>query len=437
MAVRQRLKTGAAALITSAAMHDLRRKVHEMRRRLMAADHVVTFYHRVDDPYSHLLAQVLPALLERFDITLAHRLVPAPVAAMAPEPELLAGHGLRDCAELARYYALEFEGAWRLPSVELSARATAILAAAETPAFPTLAPEVGRALWAGAGAELEALAAVHGAADGATVARALGEGRAELEKRGHYQGAMLHYGGEWYWGIDRLSWLEERLAGLGLEAEAGAASAVASRPRSELPGDELEAGDDGEVRLDFYLSFRSPYTFLAMARVLDLVERYPVRLNAKPVLPMLMRGLPVPRPKQLYILGDAAREARRIGLPFGNFFDPLGPGVERCMAIFPYAEREGRVVEYLRATFEGIWTRALDAASDAGLRAMVEQAGLDWGEAKARLDDESWREMAQRNQRDLAAEGLWGVPSFALGPYAAWGQDRIWIIEEKLKAHLG
>ena len=95
------------------------------------------------------------------------------------------------------------------------------------------------------------------------------------------------------------------------------------------------------------------------------------------------------------------------------------------------------MVAYLRATFEGIWSRALDAASDAGLRAMVEQAGLDWGEAKARLDDESWREMAQRNQRDLAAEGLWGVPSFALGPYAAWGQDRIWIIEEKLKAHLG
>lgn len=436
MAVRQRLKTRAAALITSAAMHDLRRKVHEMRRRLMAADHVVTFYHRVDDPYSHLLVQVLPALLERFDITLAHRLVPAPVAEMAPEPELLAGHGLRDCAELARYYALEFEGAWRLPSDELSARATAILAAAETPAFLALAPEVGRALWAGEGAELEALAAAHGAAHGAAVARALGEGRAELEKRGHYQGAMLYYGGEWYWGIDRLSWLEERLAGLGLEAEAGATSAVASRPRSQLPGDELEAGDDGEVRLDFYLSFRSPYTFLAMARVLDLVERYAVRLNAKPVLPMLMRGLPVPRPKQLYILGDAAREARRIGLPFGNFLDPLGPGVERCMAIFPYAEREGRVVEYLRATFEGIWTRALDAASDAGLRAMVEQAGLDWGKAKVRLGDESWREMAERNQRDLAAEGLWGVPSFALGPYAAWGQDRIWIIEEKLKAHL-
>ena len=95
------------------------------------------------------------------------------------------------------------------------------------------------------------------------------------------------------------------------------------------------------------------------------------------------------------------------------------------------------MVEYLRATFEGIWTQALDAASDAGLRAMVEQAGLEGRAAKARLGDQSWREMVERNQRGLAAKGLWGVPSFALGAYAAWGQDRIWMVEEKLKAHLG
>jgi 2-hydroxychromene-2-carboxylate isomerase len=434
--MRRWLKTRAVALITSEATLALRRKLYEIRRRLMAEVHVVTFYHRVDDPYSHLLAQVLPDLLERFEIRLDHRLVPAPAAEMAPEPALLAGFGLRDCAELGRYHELEFDPAWRLPPAALSARAAAILAAAsDTAAFVALAPEVGRALWSGAAERLEALAAEHGAADGEVVARALADGAAELEKQGHYQGAMLHYGGEWYWGVDRLSWLEERLEELGLARRAEAWRALRLRPRALLPGDEFEAG--AEVGLDFYLSFRSPYTFLAMARVLDLVERYPVRFTAKPVLPMLMRGLPVPRAKQLYILGDAAREARRLGLPFGNFADPLGPGVERCMAIFPHAERQGRVVEYLRATFEGIWIEALDAASDDGLATMVERAGLDWEEARAHLGDESWRQMAERNQRDLAAQGLWGVPSFALGRYAAWGQDRLWIVEQKLKAHFG
>ncbi|MEI7837638.1 MAG: class II fructose-bisphosphate aldolase, partial [Planctomycetota bacterium] len=34
---------------------------------------------------------------------------------------------------------------------------------------------------------------------------------------GHYLGAMLFYGGQWYWGIDRLHHLERRLQDLGAQ----------------------------------------------------------------------------------------------------------------------------------------------------------------------------------------------------------------------------
>lgn len=36
---------------------------------------------------------------------------------------------------------------------------------------------------------------------------------------GHYLSAMLYYGGEWYWGIDRLHHLETRLQALGLQTD--------------------------------------------------------------------------------------------------------------------------------------------------------------------------------------------------------------------------
>ena len=36
-------------------------------------------------------------------------------------------------------------------------------------------------------------------------------GRREREALGHYLGGTLYYAGEWYWGIDRLPYLEERL----------------------------------------------------------------------------------------------------------------------------------------------------------------------------------------------------------------------------------
>jgi 2-hydroxychromene-2-carboxylate isomerase len=39
------------------------------------------------------------------------------------------------------------------------------------------------------------------------------------QRLGHYLGAMLYYGGEWYWGVDRLQYLESRLQSLGLQTE--------------------------------------------------------------------------------------------------------------------------------------------------------------------------------------------------------------------------
>ena len=52
----------------------------------------------------------------------------------------------------------------------------------------------------------------------------------DLRKAGHYQGAMLAYDGEWYWGIDRLPYLEEALA---RDLGTAVAHVVSPRPESE------------------------------------------------------------------------------------------------------------------------------------------------------------------------------------------------------------
>ena len=41
-------------------------------------------------------------------------------------------------------------------------------------------------------------------------------------------------------------------------------------------------------------------------------------ITLRPVLPMVMRALPVPLKKRLYIIRDCKREAERFDLPFGN-----------------------------------------------------------------------------------------------------------------------
>lgn len=183
-----------------------------------------------------------------------------------------------------------------------------------------------------------------------------------------------------------------------------------------------------------FFSFRSPYSYIALPRAYALADHYGLTLRLRPVLPMVMRGLSVPRAKRFYILTDAAREARLHEVPFGRACDPLGKGVERCMALWPFAEKEGRLREWLLHAGEGIWSQGVDAASDAGLRKLVTAAGMNWNRARRWLDDDQWQRDAEANREAMVAAGSWGVPSFRVNGRLVWGQDRFALIEQTLQS---
>ena len=73
----------------------------------------------------------------------------------------------------------------------------------------------------------------------------------------------------------------------------------------------------------------------------------------------------------------------------------------------------------------------------AGLRKIIERAGLDWREAKGVLGSEDWRAEAETNRVELMDYGIWGVPSFRVGETITWGQDRLWVIDDAFKSILG
>src|SRR5206468_254070 len=124
--------------------------------------------------------------------------------------------------------------------------------------------------------------------------------------------------------------------------------------------------------------------------------------------------------KRLYIARDAKREADRLGIPFGEICDPLGKGVEHCIAIAHWANQRGRLLAFARSAMRGAWSEARDLAEYVDLRYVVERAELPWAEAKEALGDAQAQKWAQTNATDLAVFGLWGVPSFKVGDFVAW-----------------
>jgi 2-hydroxychromene-2-carboxylate isomerase len=177
--------------------------------------------------------------------------------------------------------------------------------------------------------------------------------------------------------------------------------------------------------IDFFFSFRSPYSYLAAPRAFALGDEGGIDVRFRGVIPMAMRGQAVPRAKQLHTLRDVKREAVRLGMPFGPVHDPIGPGALRCLMVSEHAADAGRVREFVLEASRAIWAEAADISRDGPLRAVCERAGLDWKSAQAALVDPAIRARVDANTAALAELGHWGVPVFVLDGELFWGQDRI------------
>jgi 2-hydroxychromene-2-carboxylate isomerase len=447
--MRAMIRTTITAALTSHALRNLRRAVFSTRRRMTGARPTVHYFHQVDDPYSHLAAQLLRPLTSRYDIALKPWLVPPPDDAAAPERDRLEAYALRDAVRLSRRYRLQFPAGATRPSSELQNAVRAGLAAAlDSDRFAELAHVLGTALWSGRAECLRDAGLTGPAPDQRHIDTVLQQGQAERRRLGHYLGAMFYFEGEWYWGVDRLHHLAKRLAGLGLDKSANAPS-LAPYQHEQLAGEsrtcdlrscDLRTGDlKAGVRplIEMWFSFRSPYTYIAIPRIVRLARHYGAELRLRCILPMVMRGLPVPNVKRLYIVFDTKREADLVGLPFGRIVDPVGPGAERALAVVFRAMSLGPSEEFAQAALAGSFAQGIDLADDAGLFAITRRVGLRDEDVRAALSDQSWRESAEANRTALFAAGLWGAPTFRVnGGPAHWGQDRIWALEEDVQAAL-
>lgn len=422
-----------SGLITSPRVRDVRRAVHATARKLRRGPAVVNFFHQADDPYSHLLLQALPAFAARYAIELRPWIVAPPGDSVAPDRPRLLEWSRRDAADLAAETGLEFRDPGHQPDPERTAHANrafaALLRGRDPASAATLssAIDLSRALWSGDRARLD-LAPQASEADTAAF---LAEGTRLRSKLGHYLGGTLCFEGESYWGVDRLAHLEHRLRAAQLARESREEPVVAIPDVACLH--TPRAGHRPE--LHFFCSLRSPYTYIAIPRVRRLAGHYGASLRLRFVLPMVMRGLPVPREKRLYILHDTKREAERLGLPFGRIVDPVGRPTERGLAVLHRAVATGRGPEFLESFMRGVWAEGLDGGDDGDLALMARRAGLDTSLVTAALGDDSWREVASRNREEMLALGLWGVPSFRVDDSPArWGQDRLWRVERDLIA---
>ena len=423
-------------LSSAGRVNKQRSKIEEQRVK-DGHPHVVEYFHQLDDGYSHLAAQVLPALAKRYNIQLDCHLVTGPSGKNVAEPELLIQLSRYDAFHVAAEYGLEFPEHKSELDQHLVALATSILAAQDSTGFVEHAAEVGLALWADDESALKSLQQKLGSVSPDQAKKSVNAGTNRRHELRHYSGAMFYYADEWYWGVDRLYHLEKRLAELGADNQATVSTLV---PRPALEISELQ--DNGSLTLEVYASLRSPYSAIVFDRAVKLAQDTGVKLVVRPILPMVMRGVPATRQKGMYIFMDAAREAREAGVPYGNFYDPIGDPVRRCYSLYPWAFDQGKGSELMSSFLSLAFAQGVNTNNDRGLKKVVENAGLDWSQAREIVGQADWQSLLEENRLAMYGAGLWGVPSFRLLDengeqlLALWGQDRLWLFAREIQRRL-
>ena len=431
MSLKNKLRSFVLNLVFGNTYLNFRRWWIELRRKLGGRPHTVSIFVELDDPYSYLLCSYLHEFKDHYNVELRLFLTEAIKDEFRPAPQLYPEYALCDSRRLARELGIPFLDRGDSPPVEhRRALLDALALRQSSDDFDEELIQSITAYWRGDSEAVARRAEEAGRAD-----EMLKRNQRLLVRLGHYNTAMAHYGGEWYWGVDRLHYLVDRLDGLGAAREPGLAPRIASIRQVmqvNLPVKPLAAARELPP-LELFYSFRSPYAYLSLTRTFEIADAFGVAIKIRPVMPMVMRGMQVPRSKLLYIAADASREARRRGIPFGNMLDPIGHGVERLMAVFEYAKAERREREFVLHAGIAIWSKAIDVTADEGLRMITGKVGLFWPEVLAALENDSWRKRAEENRAAMMGLGSWGVPTVRIGEWICWGQDRDWLIARHLE----
>ena len=407
----------------------------EKNRLIENRSQEVLYFHKVDDPYSHLTINCVDKFISNYDVSIKPILVGLENPETVHEPTLYDKYCLDDVKRIAPFYNINFPGT-SIPSDELITKANSILTAVDADNFIKIAQTVSFALWTSDELALDNLLKTLNA-NKEEVVKKLNEGNAIRNSKGYYFGSAFYYENECYWGVDRLPYLEQRLSELNLKTK------ESDDPVCPLKINAPEQlSSTNKINLTYYPSLNSPYTFVSSKRVKQLRDHYPINLITKPVLPMLMRGMTIPTHKGVYIVSDAAREGRLHKHEIKSIYSPIGKPARAAFSLFPSIDALGQGFEYIDELLKASFQEGINIGDKDYLKELVISLGIDWNIVSKDLNSSNWKKDLDNNLSDMYSGNCWGVPSFKLtnedgsNPYYVWGQDRIWLIKEEINRRI-
>jgi 2-hydroxychromene-2-carboxylate isomerase len=195
--------------------------------------------------------------------------------------------------------------------------------------------------------------------------------------------------------------------------------------------------------VDYFISFRSPFSYLSVDRVAQLEVDWDLTINFRPVYPAALRnpGLFSNPQAGPHIFRDCHRMADYLGIPFQwPKPDPIvqdletmkiaddQPNIHRLTRLGAEAARRGAGLAFYRNVSTLIFGTGTENWHEGGhLAEAAGRVGLDFADMESSIvsDEAALEALIQDNEAALDATGHWGVPVLAVDGEPFFGQDRI------------
>ncbi|EMD92940.1 hypothetical protein COCC4DRAFT_169992 [Bipolaris maydis ATCC 48331] len=280
-------------------------------------------------------------------------------------------------------------------------------------------------------------------------------------------------GGRFFWGQDRMHFVEATLLGLSVAAAAGSgkggqdAWVGVKNLRSLLPrvvhSNQLPFASKSAVRLEFWFDFSSPWAFLGYTQLARLQRTFGPGLEIvlKPfLLGILFRQIGAPNMPMMAVSQAKAEWSRRDHADWTRWWNAVdvqegqqegGKGKDGPIKFYwadkfpirtPTVLRVG-IVEpaATKVLYSACWEQNKDVADEAVLQSVLDEAGFNGSDLIARANSPAVKEKLRALTAEAKELGLCGAPTYRVlrrqqdGEFKpvgglVWGQDEISVVED-------
>ena len=208
------------------------------------------------------------------------------------------------------------------------------------------------------------------------------------------------------------------------------------------------------MKIDLYFSYRSPYSYLILPRMLKLKEKYDIEINFKVVYPIAIRMPEWFEGKNFFTffffkMIDMRLQAKKLGIPFTSKLkpDPIRQNIMtgKISSHQPYifdichlgqmAQMKGVGMEFAFEVSSLIFGGVENWNTDENLSEAAKKVGLDLNQLRnsVNVHEEEIIGQIKQNQVDQLNAGHHGVPLTVIGDKHFFGQDHFDKIMKTLK----